>query len=128
MGINLVALGCHIQRAQMYSPITKFARFMIVFNSIYQLLCIRCIFRSFSVSWCLQVHRRKVRAWQMICILSPFVDKDIMLNVTCSLHVALYVSRICSIKFDNLRMVCQLCFCFSFWLSLLYFAVTDTLL
>ncbi|XP_043715500.1 uncharacterized protein LOC122663896 isoform X2 [Telopea speciosissima] len=35
------------------------------------------------------VHRRKVRAWQMICILSRFVDEDIVQQVTSSLHIGL---------------------------------------
>lgn len=38
-----------------------------------------------------QIHRRKVRAWQMICILSRFVDDEIVLQVTSSLHICLYV-------------------------------------
>ncbi|KAG5523748.1 hypothetical protein RHGRI_030659 [Rhododendron griersonianum] len=44
------------------------------------------------------VHRRKVRAWQMLCILSPFVDKNIMLDVTCSLHVALYRNNLPAVR------------------------------
>ncbi|KAJ4957121.1 hypothetical protein NE237_013904 [Protea cynaroides] len=35
------------------------------------------------------VHRRKVRAWQMICILSWFVEKDIVQQITSSLHICL---------------------------------------
>ncbi|KAK9079991.1 hypothetical protein SSX86_001666 [Deinandra increscens subsp. villosa] len=35
-------------------------------------------------------HRRKVRAWQMICILSRFVDKEIVSQVMDHLHTALY--------------------------------------
>ncbi|KAJ0644526.1 putative tRNA (guanosine(18)-2'-O)-methyltransferase [Helianthus annuus] len=35
-------------------------------------------------------HRRKVRAWQMICILSRFVDEDIISQVMDHLHTALY--------------------------------------
>ncbi|KAL8244568.1 hypothetical protein R6Q59_010826 [Mikania micrantha] len=35
-------------------------------------------------------HRRKVRAWQMICILSRFVDKEIVSQVMDHLHAALY--------------------------------------
>ncbi|KAH7852548.1 hypothetical protein Vadar_026182 [Vaccinium darrowii] len=44
------------------------------------------------------VHRRKVRAWQMICILSRFVDKDIMLEVTSSLHIALYRNNLPAVR------------------------------
>ncbi|KAI8530131.1 hypothetical protein RHMOL_Rhmol11G0031900 [Rhododendron molle] len=57
-----------------------------------------------------RVHRRKVRAWQMICILSPFVDKNIMLDVTCSLHAALYMlvmSTPISLQRNNLPAVRQ---------------------
>ncbi|CAI9292192.1 unnamed protein product [Lactuca saligna] len=35
-------------------------------------------------------HRRKVRAWQMICILSRFVDEEIVSQVMDCLHTALY--------------------------------------
>ncbi|XP_058084724.1 uncharacterized protein LOC131232481 isoform X2 [Magnolia sinica] len=35
------------------------------------------------------IHRRKVRAWQMICVLSRFVDEDIVQQVTSSLHICL---------------------------------------
>ncbi|PWA72733.1 tRNA/rRNA methyltransferase (SpoU) family protein [Artemisia annua] len=35
-------------------------------------------------------HRRKVRAWQMICILSHFVDQEIVSEVMNHLHTALY--------------------------------------
>lgn len=50
-------------------------------------------FYCYTDHWCLQqIHRRKVRAWQMICVLSRFVDDDIVGRVTSSLHIALYVS------------------------------------
>ncbi|KAF5735116.1 hypothetical protein HS088_TW15G00616 [Tripterygium wilfordii] len=35
------------------------------------------------------VHRRKIRAWQMICVLSRFVRHDIIEQVTHSLHISL---------------------------------------
>lgn len=35
-------------------------------------------------------HRRKIRAWQMICVLSRFVTDDIVAQVTHSLHISLY--------------------------------------
>ncbi|KAJ8763861.1 hypothetical protein K2173_003643 [Erythroxylum novogranatense] len=35
------------------------------------------------------IHRRKVRAWQMICVLSRFVTDDIVGQVTHNLHIAL---------------------------------------
>ncbi|XP_038975509.1 uncharacterized protein LOC103710780 [Phoenix dactylifera] len=35
------------------------------------------------------IHRRKVRAWQMICILSHFVEEDIVEEVTSNLHICL---------------------------------------
>nr|XP_043612363.1 uncharacterized protein LOC122584195 isoform X2 [Erigeron canadensis] len=36
------------------------------------------------------IHRRKVRAWQMVCILSRFVDQEIVSEVMDLLHTALY--------------------------------------
>uniref|UniRef100_A0A803L5M7 tRNA/rRNA methyltransferase SpoU type domain-containing protein n=1 Tax=Chenopodium quinoa TaxID=63459 RepID=A0A803L5M7_CHEQI len=36
----------------------------------------------------LQTHRRKVRAWQMLCILSRFIDQDIVLQVIQSLSIS----------------------------------------
>ncbi|WCJ25750.1 tRNA/rRNA methyltransferase (SpoU) family protein [Euphorbia peplus] len=35
------------------------------------------------------IHRRKIRAWQMICVLSQFIRDDTVGQVTCSLHIAL---------------------------------------
>ncbi|XP_019421761.1 PREDICTED: uncharacterized protein LOC109331611 [Lupinus angustifolius] len=35
------------------------------------------------------IHRRKVRAWQIICVLSPFVDKDIVEKVVDYLYMSL---------------------------------------
>ncbi|CAI0417745.1 unnamed protein product [Linum tenue] len=35
------------------------------------------------------IHRRKIRVWQMICVLSRFVTEDIVGEVTKSMHVAL---------------------------------------
>ncbi|XP_047325070.1 uncharacterized protein LOC124928866 [Impatiens glandulifera] len=35
------------------------------------------------------VHRRKIRVWQMICILSPFVDEETVDKVTSSMHICL---------------------------------------
>ncbi|CAN0842679.1 Probable methyltransferase TARBP1 [Linum grandiflorum] len=35
------------------------------------------------------IHRRKIRVWQMICVLSRFVTEDIIEEVTKSMHVAL---------------------------------------
>ncbi|MBA0744267.1 hypothetical protein Gogos_006902 [Gossypium gossypioides] len=40
-----------------------------------------------------QIHRRKIRAWQMICVLSQFVDDDIVGEVTQCLQIALYVAE-----------------------------------
>ncbi|KAJ0047909.1 hypothetical protein Pint_15756 [Pistacia integerrima] len=39
------------------------------------------------------IHRRKVRAWQMICVLSSFVDHDIVGEVTRFLRISLYVGE-----------------------------------
>ncbi|WOG87063.1 hypothetical protein DCAR_0206283 [Daucus carota subsp. sativus] len=44
------------------------------------------------------IHRRKVRVWQMICILSRFVDHDIVHKVTSSLHIALYRNNIPGVR------------------------------
>ncbi|XP_078155872.1 tRNA/rRNA methyltransferase (SpoU) family protein [Carex rostrata] len=44
------------------------------------------------------VHRRKVRAWQMICILSHFVDDDIVEEVTSKLHLCLYRTNLPAVR------------------------------
>lgn len=44
------------------------------------------------------VHRRKIRVWQMICILSRFVDKDILQMVTSNLHVSLYRNNLPAVR------------------------------
>ncbi|KAM7494028.1 hypothetical protein LguiB_028637 [Lonicera macranthoides] len=44
------------------------------------------------------IHRRKVRVWQMICILSRFIDQDIVENVTNSLHVSLYRTNLPAVR------------------------------
>ncbi|XP_077235143.1 tRNA/rRNA methyltransferase (SpoU) family protein [Tasmannia lanceolata] len=44
------------------------------------------------------IHRRKVRAWQMICVLSPFVDDDIVQRVTSSLHICLYRNNLPAVR------------------------------
>ncbi|XP_022934778.1 uncharacterized protein LOC111441850 isoform X1 [Cucurbita moschata] len=44
------------------------------------------------------IHRRKVRAWQMICILSAFVCQDIVQQVTNSLHVSLSRNNLPSVR------------------------------
>ncbi|CAN4078084.1 unnamed protein product [Withania somnifera] len=44
------------------------------------------------------IHRRKVRAWQMICILSQFIDQDIVEQVTHKLHVSLYRNNFPSVR------------------------------
>ncbi|KAI3453453.1 hypothetical protein Pfo_010116 [Paulownia fortunei] len=44
------------------------------------------------------IHRRKVRAWQMICALSRFVDLDIVEQVTSSLHTSIYRNNLPSVR------------------------------
>ncbi|XP_042490760.1 uncharacterized protein LOC122070638 isoform X2 [Macadamia integrifolia] len=44
------------------------------------------------------VHRRKVRAWQMICVLSRFVDEDIVHQVTSGLHIGLYRNNLPAVR------------------------------
>ncbi|XVF10929.1 hypothetical protein REPUB_Repub07fG0225600 [Reevesia pubescens] len=44
------------------------------------------------------IHRRKVRAWQMICVLSQFVDDDIVEEVTHCLHMAVYRNNLPSVR------------------------------
>lgn len=44
------------------------------------------------------IHRRKVRAWQMVCILSQFIDQDIVQQVTHNLHVSLYRNNFPSVR------------------------------
>ncbi|KAF0930705.1 hypothetical protein E2562_034643 [Oryza meyeriana var. granulata] len=39
------------------------------------------------------VHRRKVRIWQMICVLSQYVEDDIVKEVTSSIHICLYAEE-----------------------------------
>ncbi|KAK1407772.1 hypothetical protein QVD17_39399 [Tagetes erecta] len=43
-------------------------------------------------------HRRKVRVWQMICILSRFVDEEIVPQVMDHLHTALYRNNMPSVR------------------------------
>ncbi|KAH6767928.1 tRNA/rRNA methyltransferase family protein [Perilla frutescens var. frutescens] len=44
------------------------------------------------------IHRRKVRAWQMICALSRFVDLDISEEVTFSLHTSIHRNNLPSVR------------------------------
>uniref|UniRef100_A0A1D1XU92 tRNA (guanosine(18)-2'-O)-methyltransferase TARBP1 n=2 Tax=Anthurium amnicola TaxID=1678845 RepID=A0A1D1XU92_9ARAE len=44
------------------------------------------------------IHRRKVRAWQMICILSRFVDHDIVKQVSSMMHVCLYRNNLPGVR------------------------------
>ncbi|KAK4423009.1 putative methyltransferase TARBP1 [Sesamum alatum] len=44
------------------------------------------------------IHRRKVRAWQMICVLSRFVDLDIVEEVTSSLHTSICRNNLPSVR------------------------------
>ncbi|KAI3765063.1 hypothetical protein L2E82_15087 [Cichorium intybus] len=43
-------------------------------------------------------HRRKVRAWQMICILSRFGDQEIVSQVMDCLHTALYRNHMPAVR------------------------------
>ncbi|XVF51863.1 hypothetical protein PTKIN_Ptkin04bG0218100 [Pterospermum kingtungense] len=44
------------------------------------------------------IHRRKIRAWQMLCVLSQFVDDDIVGEVAHFLHIALYRNNLPSVR------------------------------
>ncbi|XP_058009476.1 uncharacterized protein LOC110660845 isoform X2 [Hevea brasiliensis] len=44
------------------------------------------------------IHRRKIRAWQMICVLSRFVEDDIVGKVTSSLHIAFYRNNLAAVR------------------------------
>ncbi|ONI06355.1 hypothetical protein PRUPE_5G055400 [Prunus persica] len=44
------------------------------------------------------IHRRKVRAWQMICILSRFVCQDIVSEVAHCLHLSLYRNNLPAVR------------------------------
>ncbi|XP_051144850.1 uncharacterized protein LOC127260880 isoform X3 [Andrographis paniculata] len=44
------------------------------------------------------IHRRKVRAWQMICVLSRFVDRDIFEQVTSCLQTSIYRNNLPSVR------------------------------
>ncbi|XP_021765778.1 uncharacterized protein LOC110730295 isoform X2 [Chenopodium quinoa] len=43
-------------------------------------------------------HRRKARAWQMLCILSRFIDQDIVLQVIQSLSISLYRNNLPAVR------------------------------
>ncbi|XP_048131853.1 uncharacterized protein LOC115743146 isoform X2 [Rhodamnia argentea] len=44
------------------------------------------------------IHRRKIRAWQMICALTRFVSLDIVGQVTGSLHICLYRNNLPAVR------------------------------
>lgn len=44
------------------------------------------------------IHRRKIRAWQMICALTRFVSQDIVGQVTGSLHICLYCNNLPAVR------------------------------
>ncbi|KAG6405349.1 hypothetical protein SASPL_132938 [Salvia splendens] len=44
------------------------------------------------------IHRRKVRAWQMICALARFADLDIVEEVTLSLHTSIQRNNLPSVR------------------------------
>ncbi|KAG0553292.1 hypothetical protein BDA96_01G581400 [Sorghum bicolor] len=44
------------------------------------------------------VHRRKVRVWQMICVLSHYVEDDIVGEVTSSIHICLYRNNLPAVR------------------------------
>ncbi|XP_006650942.1 uncharacterized protein LOC102703022 isoform X1 [Oryza brachyantha] len=44
------------------------------------------------------VHRRKVRIWQMICVLSHYVEDDIVKEVTSSIHICLYRNNLPAVR------------------------------
>lgn len=93
-----VVLPCILYRSMRMILQKNFTRSIVVcvfsfsssFLTCYILVGNVSCFKNFSVSS--QVHRRKVRAWQMICILSHFVEDDIVGKVTSDLHICLYVS------------------------------------
>ncbi|CAH8386786.1 unnamed protein product [Eruca vesicaria subsp. sativa] len=44
------------------------------------------------------IHRRKIRAWQMICIMSRFVSNDIVGQVMESVHICLYRNNLPAVR------------------------------
>lgn len=44
------------------------------------------------------VHRRKVRVWQMICVLSHYVEDDIVKEVTSNVHTCLYRNNLPAVR------------------------------
>nr|POF01631.1 putative methyltransferase tarbp1 [Quercus suber] len=44
------------------------------------------------------IHRRKIRAWQMICVLSRFARQDSLGQVTQSLHTSLYRNNLPAVR------------------------------
>ncbi|KAF9689746.1 hypothetical protein SADUNF_Sadunf01G0124300 [Salix dunnii] len=45
-----------------------------------------------------KIHRRKIRAWQMICVLSRFVTDDIAAQVTHNLHISLHRNNLPAVR------------------------------
>lgn len=45
-----------------------------------------------------RIHRHKIRAWQMICVLSRFIHQDIVQRVSCFLHISLYRNNLPSVR------------------------------
>ncbi|CAM0871313.1 unnamed protein product [Alopecurus aequalis] len=44
------------------------------------------------------IHRRKVRVWQMICVLSQYIDEDMVEEVTSSVHICLYRNNLPAVR------------------------------
>ncbi|KAG9452528.1 hypothetical protein H6P81_005432 [Aristolochia fimbriata] len=44
------------------------------------------------------IHRRKVRLWQMICVLSRFISEDIIPQVSSGLHTCLYRNNLPAVR------------------------------
>ncbi|KAJ7952593.1 tRNA/rRNA methyltransferase (SpoU) family protein [Quillaja saponaria] len=44
------------------------------------------------------IHRRKIRAWQMMCVLSRFVDQDIVGKVVENMHIGLYRNNLPAVR------------------------------
>lgn len=68
---------------------------MIVTSSSLLIFPVGFLLLSYIITWHIyfeQIHRRKIRAWQMLCVLSRFVTDDTVKEVTHSLHISLYVS------------------------------------
>ncbi|XP_078440236.1 tRNA/rRNA methyltransferase (SpoU) family protein [Wolffia australiana] len=44
------------------------------------------------------IHRRKVRAWQILCVLSSFIDQDVVAEVSSKIHICLQRNNLPTVR------------------------------